>query len=572
MSIVADNQRTGTRRSQHPPSLPALANQLCGDVGEASMTAGEIHSLFACLLHTPELLEQAVGEINRLHFDPTDEMGIAALWEVTTDLYSACNGAPSIAAIRTELQRKLNDAQTSGIECSDLEAAATTGGVFDVLTQQTDVNCEEEYGRLMVRRFLLEREVTKPLVEITRVPMQISDRPRLPADFPTLLQRAAERSDEIESKWSADGGSRLRFVSDREFSAGNHELVYLVPGILVDGQPAVAGGPSKALKTSMMVDLGISLSSFTPTNFIGRFPVAHGKSVLFFSAESGEGSLHDTRRRVLHSKGLAGAELNLQWCFEAPKLSNRSDMAQLKRQLDRRRTDVVFFDPLYLMLLSGSTDISAASIFEMGPLFRNIAKICLDRGATPIFIHHFNRAGSISNEPPGLENLSYAGIAEFSRQWLLIGRREKYQAGQAHKLWLNCGGSAGHSSLWAVDINEGADHTNRSWSVTVNAPDEARVAESTQREREREQENLRRTVADGTRVLEVLRQQPGGEVKSGLRAALNVSPARLDAALNWLLRERRIVDTQVRRENGQRYGGYQMVAEVQSGRPESRTE
>ena len=51
-------------------------------------------------------------------------------------------------------------------------------------------------------------------------------------------------------------------------------------------------------------------------------------------------------------------------------------------------------------------------------------------------------------------------------------RREPYQADGLHKLWMRCGGSVGHASLFAVDIDEGVYDPDeieggRQWGVSL---------------------------------------------------------------------------------------------------------
>src|SRR5687767_13403037 len=89
-------------------------------------------------------------------------------------------------------------------------------------------------------------------------------------------------------------------------------------------------------------------------------------------------------------------------------------------------------------------------------------------------------------QPPELEDIAWSGFQEWCRQWLLVGRREKYEPGTgSHRLWLNVGGSAGHSALWALDIEEGK-LPNRTWEVNVMHADEARQ-EVTERKEEAKQ-------------------------------------------------------------------------------------
>ena len=92
-------------------------------------------------------------------------------------------------------------------------------------------------------------------------------------------------------------------------------------------------------------------------------------------------------------------------------------------------------------------------------------------GATPIFAHHNTKGNSKNYEPPELEDMAWAGFAEFARQWLLIGRRELYEIGSGvHKLWMNIGSSAGFNGCYGVDVEEGTadgELRGRRWQVSV---------------------------------------------------------------------------------------------------------
>ncbi len=267
--------------------------------------------------------------------------------------------------------------------------------------------------------------------------------------------------------------ARLKPIELDEFLAGRYETVWLIENVLVEGQPAFGSGPVKTMKTSMLMDLAISLAAGPGVNFLNhyRFPVMKKVRVAMYSGESGRATLQGLARRILASKNRKAGECSLCLCFDLPNFSDDSDLASLKEHLQKAKCEVAIFDPLYLCGLTGEGKYSPADVHAMGSRFAKITKLCLGIGVTPILVHHTTKAMSKSYEVPELTDMAFAGAQEFARQWLLIGRRSAYEVGTGvHKLWLNVGGSAGFNGTYGVDIDEGKlqrDFTGMKWDVSV---------------------------------------------------------------------------------------------------------
>lgn len=330
-----------------------------------------------------------------------------------------------------------------------------------------------------------------------------------------------------------------KLLTSKEFNAGDYRAEFVINKCLVKGQPFVVGGPSKTLKTSLLVDLALSIGLFGQ-RFLGEFAVSRPGTVLYLSGESGEFTLQETMRRVAKSKEVDPDDARVLWGFDLPSISSGLDLDTLRKVIVDNEVNVAIIDPLYLCLIAGSASpIQTSNVFQMGPLLRELSFIGQETGCTLGVIHHTTKRLERPGEAPTLEDLSMAGVAEWARQWILPGRREKYQDGSGiHKLWMRVGGSAGHSGLYCVDVDEGKlkdDFSGRQWNVTVASAAEARQDAEQQKVAAKESQRAAKLTADMGKVKTALASVPAGETLKWVREETGLNTDRANAAISSLL-------------------------------------
>ena len=352
----------------------------------------------------------------------------------------------------------------------------------------------------------------------------------------------------------------IKFYTAAELATTRFAIEYLVDGILVAGQPAIVAGPKKSLKTSLALDLALSLA--TGGFFLGKFHVARQMRVGVLSGESGMGTIQETCRRICSAVGKQLGEVsNLVVSEEVPRFSSPQDRDALERLIYDQSLEVVIVDPAY-MAVPGD---GASNLFIMGDLLRGVSKICEQAGATLVLVHHTRKQGNGNSNPYaplGLDDIAWAGFAEFARQWVLLNRREAYEPGSGqHRLWMGVGGSAGHGGLWTVDVDEGAydPQQPRIWTTTVTTAAEQRQKAADQRQAKRDAKEAEKLEAAIAKTIAFLTGKPDGASKSAIKASVLKSTELTDTVLEEVQYRGLVVPCKVSAGNHQTYDGFKLA-------------
>lgn len=376
---------------------------------------------------------------------------------------------------------------------------------------------------------------------------------------PTLDNKLA---DLLEHAVPVSAGDQLEgFITSSDFLSMDLKQEWMISQLMVRNEPLVVGGPKKALKTSLVVDLAISLAGGFNTKFLSRFDVGGVYRVGLISGESGMVTLRRKALAICHEKGLDFAALPLHWRFRVPKFSVDEQIQHISAEVKELGLQVMIFDPMYLGLLAENSQVSAGNVLQMGPILQRVVDACLPYGCTPVLVHHTKKLGGLKDacRPLDLDDLSQSGFAEFARQWMLVSRREPYVDGSGeHALWLRCGGSAGHSGLWSMNIDEGEFSSgNGSWKVYIQKA--AALKKEKEQQKYLQQKAKADEMCDG--IVDHLKEHPEGDTKTGLRDALGVSGTSINRGIKIALDKDTIKAAKIEKA-GKKRDGYKLTGGV----------
>lgn len=362
----------------------------------------------------------------------------------------------------------------------------------------------------------------------------------------------------------ASTGFDLKLMDSVTFASTNFKRHYLVKRVLVEGQSCIVGGPKKALKTGTLVDLAVSLGTGTPFLSNPDFAVPERVRTCVLSGESGGFTLKETADRICEARNRLLSTADVLWGFELPQLANSKHLEDIERTIQQRGIRVLIIDPAYLCLLAGTSGINPGDVFAMGQILKPIGELGERTGCTIVVAHHTKKKDRKERyQPTDLEDLAMSGFAEWARQWLLLGRRSEYRGNGKHDLWLNVGGSAGHSGCYVLSVNEGVagdDEDGRHWDTRVESARDAieRSREAAEQRKAEAEESRRLTKLEA--LATVIRKYPDGETKSGLRALTKPQPtaAELAELIDELI-QRGAVEACDVKKNGATYSGFRPV-------------
>ena len=175
-----------------------------------------------------------------------------------------------------------------------------------------------------------------------------------------------------------------------------------------------------------------------------------------------------------------------------------------------------------------------------------------------MLLHHVPKSRGNTFEPLELDDLSHAGVGEWCRAWILLGKRVKYAKGSGlHELWATIGGVR-RDKVYALRIDEGSEQ-NPTWDIDVLTQAETIAAEEHKKEEAQGSKGVLIKMYEQM-VLETIAEHTKGINMKNLLAAVKGRRDTLLVTLEKLKVAGKIELCSLKNANGTNSTGYKAVA------------
>ena len=275
----------------------------------------------------------------------------------------------------------------------------------------------------------------------------------------------ATLTDEEKQFFKDTGFEGLELGRHMELFSKDDMPEFIVKDVLFERGALMIGGPNKAFKTTIGIDLLVSLA--TRTKFLGSFPIlCDCKNVALFSAETKEHIMSMYLHTILDSKDLTVGDISTSFTinssvpsFFMDKTGQMRVRKGFREYLEQKKPDIVMFDPVYQMFCG----VNQADRSSEGQAYKFVERFCEEYGAMCIFCHHFTKTASREGDG-SLEAMSGAGAGAFTRQWILLNHTRKYAEGSA-RLKASVGASGADEQKWIIEADTYDDDRERIWKT-----------------------------------------------------------------------------------------------------------
>lgn len=449
---------TATRpRGNTPSSVPSKVNGFADDVRDVPPSDLEAERcVLGCLL----LANESMGEVSPIvdaacfYAD-----GHRRIFRTFTEMFEAQGGGIDAVTLRDELTRR-----------GELDEVGGVTYLLKLLETVPHAEHAAYYGKIV-----REKSDQRRALEVSRQASYELQQPG--ADTSAIVAGLAEKFQALGE--GGKGGRTFAGIGSDELAGfASMEADWLVQDVFTIDEPLMVGARSKCCKTLQLVDLAIALATGTP--WMGTFEVPKRRRVLFISGETNNRRMAKHIANACRARGFTFADLG-DWlrveCNEFPSLPSASDLAAIRRTIERHGIEVVIADPLY----RGMAGVDGSQLFEMGDALKNFQTAC--RPACAILSHHSTKTAAREyGKAPSLEDMAGAGVAEFAGQAWRVGRNEPYAWDGRHDLCVEFGGREGQAGgrrilfderAWTFEVEhladyiEGADEDRRTQQETA---------------------------------------------------------------------------------------------------------